>query len=71
MSLSARDRHSLDWIEAELARSVPKLAGMLAAYTALAGDEAVPGPQTVPGGILRRLFRLRRDASPDNPPGSS
>lgn len=64
MSLSARERHTLGWIEAELESSDPTLNAMLAAFTMLTADEGQPGPETSWAGQFRVTFWRRREARP-------
>jgi len=66
MSLSAHDRNALAWIEGEITESDPKLATMLAAFTALTIGEDMPGPETIRAGPLRASFWRRRGTRPQH-----
>jgi hypothetical protein len=50
MSLSARDRQALDSIEDQLSGSDPRLASLMATFTRLASDEAMPPREDIRAG---------------------
>ncbi|HTX84267.1 MAG TPA: hypothetical protein VME44_18940 [Streptosporangiaceae bacterium] len=62
MSLSARERQVLDSIEEGLARSDPRLVGLLATFTRLASGEKMPAREKIAAasGRARRRFILQR-----------
>ncbi len=66
MSLSAREQHALDCIVDDLARTDPKLASMLAAFTRLTAGEEMPTRESIRPGRRWRTGRPR-DRRPPGP----
>lgn len=64
MSLSERDQRALDSIEDRLAGSNPELASMLATFTRLAADEALPARERIRAAGSNRRERLRWQVLP-------
>jgi hypothetical protein len=60
MSLSAREQRALDSIKEELAGSDPGLVSLLATFTRLASDEAMPLREKVQAGSWQATHRSRR-----------
>jgi hypothetical protein len=60
MSLSAWEQQVLNSIKDGLARSDPKLAALLSAFTRLTSGEEMPAAEKVPVNPRRALRRLRR-----------
>jgi hypothetical protein len=53
MGLSAQDRQALDVIEGRLADAEPRLASMLATFTRLTAEEAMPARESISPGRRR------------------
>ena len=60
MSLSAWEQQVLNSIKDGLARSDPKLAALLSAFSRLTSGEEMPAAEKVPASTRRALARLRR-----------
>jgi hypothetical protein len=68
MGLSAQDRQALDFIEDRLAASDPKLASMLATFSRLTAEEAMPLRENIHP-VLRSRRRRRRGPTVPVEPG--